>query len=274
MTGCEIGKICNGSEKERQMRPIDNYLKRLEPIKYDFARYKNYFKTRWDTFQYAMQMLENNGIELSFAKTLEIGCGSGYYLSLLSQVSTEVIGVDIAGGTARTCEAGYANAKKLLNVTGTSNVIIRDGAMEKISVEDNSIDLVFSAYVLEHVMDLDAGMKECNRVLGDKGIMVSIVPGVLDKMVYIFSRDYLKHSAFSALRPFLYLLGIKRDLEASWHFPLAPWPHDVRKTFFQELNQYRLKSWLGLFHAYSHRVVDIDRCRLQDHIIISRKDLS
>ena len=45
-----------------------------------------------------------------------------------------------------------------------------------------------------------------------------------------------------------------------------------KKTFFQELKGYRLRSWIDLFHKHSHRIIDVDRYRFKDHIIVSQKD--
>jgi len=101
-----------------------------------------------------------------FARSLEIGAGTGYFtLNLLrAGIVREAVATDISAGMLRTLEA---NAKRL-RVPVTTEV----ADAEALPFEDESFDLVFGHAVLHHLPDLRQAFSEFARVLRPGGTLV------------------------------------------------------------------------------------------------------
>ncbi|HMF57040.1 MAG TPA: class I SAM-dependent methyltransferase [Pyrinomonadaceae bacterium] len=93
---------------------------------------------------------------------LDIGCGTGANLLLLSQFG-DAEGVDISEDAIAFCRK-----RGLLNV--------RQGAAEKLPYEDKTFDLITSFDVVEHLDDDVAGLSEMRRVLRPNGRILLFVP--------------------------------------------------------------------------------------------------
>ena len=81
-------------------------------------------------------------------KIVDFGCGCSPYQPLFGEYFDEYIRADISSSDDKDVE---------LNEDGT------------LPLEDSSCNAVISTQVLEHVMDVDIYLKECNRVLKDDG---------------------------------------------------------------------------------------------------------
>ncbi len=102
-------------------------------------------------------------------KILDLGCGTGYYLFLLSNLPVELklFGID--------------NDKKALDEAKTSlnkkiNFILSDS--HKLPFENNSFDKVIASEVLEHVDDDQRVIKEVYRILKPDGVFVISTPSL------------------------------------------------------------------------------------------------
>lgn len=96
---------------------------------------------------------------------LDLGSGSGFDLlqaALRVGTSGRAIGVDM---TQAMREKAIAGAVAL----GLTNVDVRDGFLEELPVEDNSVDVVISNGVLNLTPDKEAVMREVYRVLKPGG---------------------------------------------------------------------------------------------------------
>ena len=127
----------------------------------------------WETENYYTKAhienldLANPGIRILFdlAKKIEnildLGCGDGSRLSLLSKNGT---GIDIS-------EKAISLAKKKFPKL---NFVV--GNLEKLPFKDESFDLVYSAYVFEHLENPVNVLSEAKRVLNNDGNLVIICP--------------------------------------------------------------------------------------------------
>ncbi|MGE5196942.1 MAG: arsenite methyltransferase [Deltaproteobacteria bacterium] len=101
---------------------------------------------------------------------LDLGSGAGFDAFLAAQrvgKKGRVIGVDM---TPEMLNKARANAEK----GGYKNVEFRSGEIEKLPVEDNSIDVIISNCVINLSPDKEAVFKEAHRVLKSGGrLMVS-----------------------------------------------------------------------------------------------------
>jgi len=98
-------------------------------------------------------------------RVLDIGCGTGANLEMLSQFGTAE-GVDVSVEALAFCrERGLAN--------------VRQGEAEHLPFEDCSFDLVTALDVVEHLDDDVAGLEEMWRVLRPGGYAFLFVPAFM-----------------------------------------------------------------------------------------------
>jgi SAM-dependent methyltransferase len=96
------------------------------------------------------------------ARILDVGCGTGANLLLLSQYG-DAEGVDISEDALSFCRERGLKQVKL-------------GAAEQLPYDDASFDLVTALDVVEHLDDDVAGLKEIRRVLRPGGRALLFVP--------------------------------------------------------------------------------------------------
>jgi 2-polyprenyl-3-methyl-5-hydroxy-6-metoxy-1,4-benzoquinol methylase len=101
---------------------------------------------------------------------LDIACGEGYGSNILAEAADRVIGVDISEEAVRHAEAKYKR----------DNLEFLQGSVDRIPLEDSSVDLVASFETLEH-HDLHVEMiREIKRVLRPGGLLVISTPDKLN----------------------------------------------------------------------------------------------
>ncbi len=114
--------------------------------------------------------------DLEKGKLLEIGCGNGNYLALMSRWGWATEGLDFD-------QAAVSKARqKGLNV-------IR-GDLEFQRYPDCCFDVVFSSHVIEHVTDPAALVAESLRVLKPGGRCIVVTPNVLSWSHRLFGRHW------------------------------------------------------------------------------------
>lgn len=104
-------------------------------------------------------------LKVSRPRILDVGCGTGANLEMLSQFG-EAEGVDIS-----------AQAIDFCRLRGLERV--RTGAAEHLPYEDGSFDLLTALDVVEHLDDDVAGLREMRRVLRNRGRMLLFVPAFM-----------------------------------------------------------------------------------------------
>lgn len=104
----------------------------------------------------------NQAEELTGAKILDVGSGTGENLKFLSQFG-ETIGIDNS-------ERAVEFSKK----RGLNNLKI--GEAENLPFADNSFELVTMLDLLEHISNDSRALKEANRTLKPKGHLLVTVP--------------------------------------------------------------------------------------------------
>jgi len=104
-------------------------------------------------------------LETTSPHILDIGCGTGANLEMLSQFG-EAEGVDVSAEALAFCqERGLKN--------------VRQGQAEALPYEDSSFDIVTGLDVVEHLDDDVAGLKEMYRVLRPGGYALLFVPAFM-----------------------------------------------------------------------------------------------
>jgi SAM-dependent methyltransferase len=97
-------------------------------------------------------------------RILDVGCGTGANLEMLSQFG-EAEGVDVSDDALEFCRQKGLKVQK--------------GLAEKMPFADRSFDIVTALDVVEHLDDDIAGLKEMNRVMTDEGRALIFVPAFM-----------------------------------------------------------------------------------------------
>jgi 2-polyprenyl-6-hydroxyphenyl methylase / 3-demethylubiquinone-9 3-methyltransferase len=102
-------------------------------------------------------------------KILDVGCGDGYYLYLLSN-----LGIKLSLTGADFDKRALESARKNL---GSKKVrLVWADLMKRLPFEDKTFDKIVMSEVVEHLPDDVKGLKEVRRVLKPGGILVLTVP--------------------------------------------------------------------------------------------------
>lgn len=101
-------------------------------------------------------------------KILEIGCGRGFYLNVLSKASPklDVTGIDLN-------EKYLSVAKDFIN---DNKVKLIKADATKLPFKDKSFDRIIATEILEHIPNDEEVISEINRVLKPGGIVMVTVP--------------------------------------------------------------------------------------------------
>jgi ubiquinone/menaquinone biosynthesis C-methylase UbiE len=91
---------------------------------------------------------------------LDVGCGDGFFTKLLAEHRVEVIGVDNSSAFLDEAQA---------KTTGVPNVEVIKGDARRLSREDASTDVVWSAHSMHSYPDVQQCLREFRRVLRPGG---------------------------------------------------------------------------------------------------------
>ena len=139
-------------------------------------------------------------------RILDIGCGTGANLEMLSQFGTAE-GVDVSDEALEFCRSKGLKAQK--------------GLAEKLPFDDESFDITTALDVVEHLDDDVAGLKEMFRVTKNGGYSLIFVPafmwlwGVQDDISHHRIR-YTKSQIVERLKKAGYT--VERATYANWTF--------------------------------------------------------
>lgn len=122
---------------------------------------EEYFKWRLDRNQIVIDKLDKVK-KIKNQKILEVGCGYGPLLKLLSDMGAIVVGTEVDGKS-------LTIAKKLLRNTKRIKLVRVKNSL--LPFENNSFDSVILFDVIEHVKNPLEMINECKRVLKKGGIL-------------------------------------------------------------------------------------------------------
>ncbi|MCI0499909.1 MAG: methyltransferase domain-containing protein [Planctomycetales bacterium] len=105
------------------------------------------------------------------SRVLEAGCGVGAQTRLLLKRSPDAVFtcIDIS-------EKSLATAKRLKEQAGFANVAFRQENIHRLSFTDETFDHIFVCFVLEHLDDPVAALRELKRVI-KKGGTITVIEG-------------------------------------------------------------------------------------------------
>lgn len=115
------------------------------------------------TFDYpGMKILKKYSLNCN--NILDLGCGDGTRLNYLLKNNKKCVGVDISKKAISLAQKQYPKCN------------FRIASLENLPFKDNSFDLVYSAFVIEHLQNPEKVIKEAIRVLKSNGIIVLMAP--------------------------------------------------------------------------------------------------
>jgi len=114
---------------------------------------------------------------------LDAGCGSGGIISEFKSIPKSIAGIDI-------------NKELLTENQIVNKKIIAD--LEHIPLDNNSVDIVISEFVLEHLRKPTIVLREISRVLKPEGMFIFITPNIINPIIAL--SKILPHAFHSLLR--------------------------------------------------------------------------
>jgi 2-polyprenyl-6-hydroxyphenyl methylase/3-demethylubiquinone-9 3-methyltransferase len=147
--------------------PVDNEIyNRPGDIWWDEHEPLNAIRTAINParLEYFTRVFGELGVDPAGKSVVDIGCGGGLFAEEFARLGARVIGVDPSTSSLNTARS-HASAVGL-------SIDYREGAGEKLPLEDHSVDIACCVDVLEHVSDLDAVIGETARVLRIGGLYV------------------------------------------------------------------------------------------------------
>ncbi len=118
-------------------------------------------------------------------RILEVGCGNGFTAALLAQSADVVVATDLPEENPETASPGLGAPSELLRALGIENCRLLACRGEGLPFADQSFDVVFSGYTLEHVPDPLAVLREIRRVLKPDGLLYLVLPTSMERATYL-----------------------------------------------------------------------------------------
>jgi 2-polyprenyl-3-methyl-5-hydroxy-6-metoxy-1,4-benzoquinol methylase len=170
------------SYKIRYRNAIRQVLAQAESGRLDEAAFPAYSHRNpiinWLFWQRLRKVMEHIQRPAVYERVFDFGCGSGVMLPYLSQISSQVIAMDVDILPLERVQAYIPLA---------SNVEVKDASKSNISdLPANSFDLIIALDVLEHVKDLSRTLSELLALLKLGGQL--IVSGPTENILYRLGR--------------------------------------------------------------------------------------
>ena len=146
-------------------------------------------------------------------KLLDVGTGFGFFLAEMKNQGWEVEGIEIS-------KKGMNYAREVLNLMVHPGPLIKTGFPEK------AFDVVTAFYVIEHLSDPMAFLRECCRILKPRGLLL------------------LRYPHTTPIKNLLYALGIKNrlyDLPAH----LSDFSPGMIRQCLERAGFNRCQHWMG-----------------------------
>ncbi|MGH2747772.1 MAG: class I SAM-dependent methyltransferase [Actinomycetota bacterium] len=160
-------------------------------IRSEFERAAAHFAERTHGRFDDLSVVEFCGVE-SGNSVLEVGVGTGNFLSLFADVAGELIGVDLTRGMLAQARVRFPHMR----------LVVGDGAA--LPIRSSSIDLVTSAQTLHHIFEPLPVLLEMRRVAADGGrvlIVDQVATGRYEEVAARNELEALRDPSHGTARP-------------------------------------------------------------------------
>jgi len=159
-------------------------------------------------------------------RVLDAGCGGGHAAVAVAPFAREVVASDMI-------EAMLEQTRILAAERGLANLSTQKADVEALPFADGAFDLVISRYSAHHWPNPVAGLRECLRVSGRYGVLLSDVVGFEQPGIDTFFQtlevlrdpSHIRNHSVSQWRAMAKGLGARLEVLGSWKTDLAfdPW---------------------------------------------------
>ncbi|MBE9041886.1 class I SAM-dependent methyltransferase [Oscillatoriales cyanobacterium LEGE 11467] len=111
-------------------------------------------------------------------KVIDIGCGSGLFLPMISQRCRELVGVDISPEFLR-------DSRETIDRFGLSNTRVLLAKSEELPFPDNEFDVLLMVDAIHHIYHLSETVLEMKRVLKPGGKLIIFEPNILNPALFL-----------------------------------------------------------------------------------------
>ena len=101
------------------------------------------------------------------ARVLDLGCGGGHVTFNVAKLVKAIVAYDLSPEMLGVVE-------RVARERGLGNVTTRQGVVERLPFDDDSFDVVLSRFSAHHWHDVDAGLREAERVLKPGGMLAIV----------------------------------------------------------------------------------------------------
>ncbi|MDY6938518.1 MAG: class I SAM-dependent methyltransferase [Cyanobacteriota bacterium] len=111
-------------------------------------------------------------------KAIDIGCGSGLFLPIVSQRCRELVGVDISPEFIR-------DSRETIERFNLINTRVFQAKSEALPFPDDEFDTILMVDAIHHIYHLAETISEMNRVLKPGGKLIIYEPNILNPMLFL-----------------------------------------------------------------------------------------
>ena len=214
---------------------------------------------RWPSYYHRRALEMQSYVDLmpetKDMRILELGCGIGYQSAMLAKISKSVVASDLPNESVADHAPGMDVAAQLHKQLAINNVTLIPCSAEELPFEDDSMEMVFSSHVLEHIPNQQKALNEIYRVLKPGGYHVCIVPVRFEKLyAFISFYSYLIKATLNRISKLFVkdkvvqnsTLSVEINKEKSpsifRSFPFPP-PHGYSNHFLIEWKEWGCTRW-------------------------------
>jgi ubiquinone/menaquinone biosynthesis C-methylase UbiE len=220
------------------------------------SRAERYGHTGWaDNFIYAYDQQARlltvekilKSLNCSRSLALDFGTGSGDFANLLSKYFEKVIAFDISDTVIEIAKEKYDRVRNIQFYFSSH--------IEEIEIPNNTVDLVLSVTVLDHIMDdseLIETLKFFWRILKDKGFLVAL------ESAYDYEKPKTLYKKFTKFREWLSIFSncdFSLHKYYQFHDPIEC-PRDSYLSYRSYIGGIKGKILRLLIKYVNHRLVD------------------
>ncbi len=203
-------------------------------------------------------LIERGGVAEG-SRVLEIGCGTGNYISAIASATGAVCtGIDPSAEMLRRARANPALPKNRM-AERPEVTFVRAGA-EDVPLADRQFDLVYSVDVIHHIEDRDAAAREAFRLLKPGGTLMIVTESEDDLRNRTPHVTYFPDTVEVELERYPSLETIERELEAAG-MEIGAEIAVSRPRQVEEIVAYRDKAYSSL-HLISEEAFDRGLARM------------